>query len=97
MSRECTGAQRRSVTNETTSPTRREAAEASALLNTIEAAAEINISKRGLQDLVADRKIGYIKFGRNIRFDRADIAKFIESHRCQPVGWKSEANRGGAR
>ena len=85
------------MTNETTSTTRREAAEASALLNTIEAAAEINISKRGLQDLVADRKIGYIKFGRNIRFDRADIAKFIEAHRCQPVGWKSEANRGGAR
>ncbi len=84
------------MTNETTSPTRREAAEASALLNTIEAAAELRVSKRGLQELVADRKIGFIKFGRNIRFDRADIAKFIESHRCQPVGWKS-ANRGGAR
>ncbi len=85
------------MTNETTSPTRREAAEASALLNTIEAAAALNISKRGLQELKSDRKIGFIKFGRSIRFHRDDIAKFIESHRCQPIGWKSEANRGGAR
>jgi excisionase family DNA binding protein len=82
------------VTNETTSPTRREAAEASALLNTIETAAAMNISKRGLQELVAGRKIGYIKIGRNIRFHRDDIAKFIEAHRCQPIGWKS-ANKGG--
>lgn len=83
------------MTNETTSPTRREAAEASALLNTIETAAALNISKRSLQELVAERKIGFCKFGRNIRFDRADIERFIESHRCQPVGWKS-AKRGGA-
>ncbi len=89
-----TAAQRPLVTNETTSTTRREAAETSTLLNTIEAAAEIRISKRALQELVADRKIGFIKFGRNIRFDRADIARFIESHRCQPIGWKS-ANKGG--
>jgi excisionase family DNA binding protein len=89
-----TGTQRPLVTNETTSPTRREAAEASALLNTIETAAAMNISKRGLQELVAGRKIGYIKIGRNIRFHRDDIAKFIEAHRCQPIGWKS-ANKGG--
>ncbi len=82
------------MTNETTSTTRREAAEASALLNTIEAAAELRVSKRGLQELVADRRIGFIKFGRNIRFHREDIARFIESHRCQPVGWKN-ANKGG--
>jgi excisionase family DNA binding protein len=85
------------VTNETTSPTRREAAEASALLNTIETAAALNISKRGLQEQVADRKIGFIKIGRSIRFDRADIAKFIEAHRCQPVGWKSANREGSAR
>ena len=84
------------MTNETTSPTRREAAEASALLNTIETAAAMNISKRALQDLAYDRKIGFIKIGRSIRFDRADIARFIESHRCQPVGWKS-ANREAAK
>ena len=90
-----TAAQRPLVPNETTSPTRREAAEASQLLNTIETAAALNISKRGLQDLVAERKIGFIKINRSIRFHRDDIARFIEAHRCQPVGWKS-ASRGGA-
>ena len=85
------------MTNETTSPTRREAAEASALLNTLETAAALNISKRGLQDLVAERKIGFVKWSRNIRFHRDDITKFIESHRCQPVGWKSANREGSAR
>jgi excisionase family DNA binding protein len=67
------------------------------LLNTPQTAAVLSISKRSLQELVAERKIGFIKFGRNIRFSRADIERFIESHRCQPVGWKSEANRRAAR
>lgn len=80
-----------------TQSTRKDAAESTSLLNTIEAAAEIQISKRGLQELVADRKIGFIKFGRNIRFDRSDIARFIEAHRCQPIGWKSATNREGNR
>jgi excisionase family DNA binding protein len=75
--------------------TRPGAAESTQLLKTIPAAAELGISKRGLQELVADRKIGFIKINRSIRFHRDDIAKFIEAHRCQPVGWKS-ANRGGA-
>jgi excisionase family DNA binding protein len=96
------------VTNETTPPTRREAAASTQLtpqeitqleklLNTVETAAALNISKRGLQEQVADRKIGYIKIGRNIRFHRDDIARFIESHRCQPVGWKSANREGSAR
>ena len=55
----------------------------------------MNISKRALQDLAYDRKIGFIKIGRSIRFHRDDIARFIAAHRCQPTGWKS-ANRGGA-
>lgn len=77
--------------NETITLTRRDAAEAPQLLNTFQTATELNISKRSLQELVADRKIGFIKFGRNIRFDRADIAAFIDSHRCQAVGWKASA------
>ena len=80
--------------NETITLTRRDAAEAPLLLNTIQTATELNISKRSLQELVADRKIGFIKFGRNIRFDRADIAAFIDSHRRQPVGWKAGGSRG---
>jgi len=81
------------MTTTTASVTRQDAADASNLLLTTEAAAELNISKRSLQELVADRKIGFVKFGRNIRFCRADIQTFIESHRCRPVGWKVTSNR----
>jgi len=77
-------------------PGQRWVAENSQLLTTIQTAAELNISKRSLQELVADRKIGFIKFGRNIRFDREDIDRFIESHRQRPVGWKMNS-AGGAR
>lgn len=58
------------------------------LLNTSEAAAVLGVSKRTFQELIAERKIAFIKWGRNIRFARADIEKFIESHRSLPVGWK---------
>jgi excisionase family DNA binding protein len=82
------------MTTTNVSVTRRDAAEASNLLLTTETAGRLNISKRGLQELVADRKIGFIKFGRNIRFSQADIDTFIESHRNRPIGWKANANRG---
>lgn len=58
------------------------------LLTTTEGAAALGVSKRTFQELVAERKIGFIKFGRNIRFARADLEKFIESHRSLPAGWK---------
>jgi excisionase family DNA binding protein len=67
------------------------------LLTTPEAAARLGVSKRTIQELVTERKLGFIKFGRNIRFSPADIERFIESHRTLPVGWKSAANREGAR
>ncbi len=82
------------VNPENVKTTRTGAAESTQLLKTIPAAAELSISKRGLQELVANGKIGYIKIGRSLRFHRDDIAKFIEAHRCQPVGWKN-ANKGG--
>ena len=85
------------MADETPQSTRRDAAEVSPLLNTIETAAALNVSKRSLQELVAERKIGFIKFGRNIRFAPSDIERFIESHRILPVGWKSAANRGGTK
>ena len=62
------------------------------LLNTTESAALLGISKRTFQEQVAERKIAFIKFGRNIRFARADLEKFIAAHRSLPVG-----GRGGNR
>lgn len=58
------------------------------LLTTPEAAKRLGVSKRTLQQLLAERKIGFVKFGRNVRFSHADIQGFIDSHRSLPVGWK---------
>ncbi len=75
-------------------PTRHDAAETShCLLDTLQAARFLGVSKRTLQELTSDRKIAAIRFGRNVRFDPADLARFIEAHRVLPVGWKS----GGAK
>lgn len=66
----------------------KEAAELVKLLTTPEAAQRLGVSKRTIQELAAERKIAFIKFGRNVRFAVADLDKFIESHRSLPVGWK---------
>lgn len=76
--------------------TRTNAAEASDLLNTVQTAHKLNLAKRTLQQAVAERRIGFVKYGRSIRFTREDIARFIESNHCQPVGWKL-ASAGGAK
>lgn len=76
-------------TNETAEPVK--------LLTTPEAAQRLGVSKRTIQELASDRKIAFIKFGRNVRFAIADLDKFVESHRNLPAGWKGDSNRGGAR
>ena len=58
------------------------------LLNTNEAAAHLGISKRTIQELAASRKLAFIKFGRNVRFDPADLAAFAEKNRVKAIGWK---------
>lgn len=58
------------------------------LLTTEEAAACLGIGKRTLQELTANRKLAFIKFGRNVRFSEADLAAFTEKNRVKAVGWK---------
>lgn len=58
------------------------------------AAARINQSLRTLVDLVRERKIGYCRIGRTIRFADADIDAFIEANRVKPIGWKSATKEG---
>lgn len=58
------------------------------LLNTSEAAQRLGVSKRTIQELISERKLAFIKFGRNTRFDPADLAIFADSHRVKSVGWK---------
>ena len=61
------------------------------LLNTEEAADCLGIGKRTLQELTASRKLAFIKFGRNVRFDPADLAAFAEKNRVKATGWKGGA------
>ncbi len=71
--------------------TRSGAAEAPHLLKIQEAAAVLGVGKRTIQELTAARKLAFIKFGRNIRFDPADLAAFAEKNRVQAIGWKGGA------
>lgn len=58
------------------------------LVDTDEAAAALGISRRKLQELVSSREIDFIKIGRSIRFDPADIERFKDAHRVRARGWK---------
>ena len=62
--------------------------EVAKLLTTDEAAARLGISKRTIQELAASRKVAFIKFGRNVRFDPTDLAAFTEKNRVKAMGWK---------
>jgi excisionase family DNA binding protein len=79
------------------STTRHDAAEASShkLLDTSEAAKFLKMGKRTVQELVAARKLAFIKIGRAIRFDPADLRTFVNANRVQAVGWKK--SRGATR
>lgn len=61
------------------------------LKKTDDAAAYLGIARRTLQQLVQNREIGFIKFGRSIRFDPADLDLFIDSKRVKARGWKGGA------
>jgi excisionase family DNA binding protein len=74
--------------------TRRGTAEVSQshpLLNTDEAARDLKLGKRTLAQLIAERKIGFIKIGRSVRFSREDLDAFVERQRVKPQGWKGQA------
>lgn len=59
------------------------------LLPVSEAAAVLGISKRTLQQLTADRAVSFVKFGRNVRYDMADLEKFAEARKVRAIGWKA--------
>ncbi len=74
--------------------TRRSAAEAQQfhpLLNTTEAARALGLGKRTLAQLIAERKVGFIKIGRSVRFSREDLDAFVERQRIKAQGWKGSA------
>lgn len=76
--------------------TRGGAAEASSiapLIKTGEAAGLLGIGKRTVQELMADRKLPYLRIGRSVRFRVEDIMAFIESQMVQRKGWKGAASK----
>lgn len=78
-----------------------EISELSKLLHVADAARFLAVSKRTLQQLTADRSVAHIKFGRNVRYDIADLRRFAESRKIREIGWKAAsqktttANKGG--
>ena len=58
------------------------------LLNTGEAAEILNLGKRTVQELVEARRLNSIKIGRAVRFDPADLRRFIEEQKRRATGWK---------
>lgn len=50
-----------------------------------EAAALLNISRRHMVRLVAERRIRYVKVGNRVRFHRADVEAFVSAHTVDPV------------
>ena len=61
------------------------------LLTVSDAAAVLSVSKRTLQQLTTDRLVAVVKFGRNVRYDLADLERFAESRKTKAVGWKQPA------
>ena len=59
------------------------------LLPVAEAAAVLGVSKRTLQQLTSDRAVAVVKFGRNVRYDLADLERFAESRKVRAIGWKA--------
>lgn len=70
---------------------RPDAAEASfsKLLDTKEAAKFLGMGKRTIQELAAERKLAFIKIGRSVRFDPADLRAFVEANKVKAAGWKN--------
>lgn len=67
------------------------------LLHVEEAAKVLAVSKRTLQQLTAERSVAHIKFGRNVRYDLADLCRFAESRKVREIGWKENKNATSAK
>lgn len=54
------------------------------LLTMDQVALRLNTTQRFVRRLVAERRIPYLKVGRHVRIDAADVDEFVESARVQP-------------
>lgn len=58
---------------------------ASRLLDVDGAAAYLCVAPRFIRRLVAERRLPFVKLGRHLRFDTADLDHFIEAGRVDAV------------
>ena len=55
------------------------------LININEAARQLNIKIPTLRSWVFERKLAYVKAGRLVKFDQADVNLFIESRKVKAL------------
>lgn len=53
------------------------------LLTVLEAGRMLNVSPSTLYGWVWQRKITFVKVGRALRFDRADLVEFVQTHKFE--------------
>ena len=64
-------------TDETKSPTQ--------LIGVPGLAAMLNVDERHIYRLVAERRIPYIKWGHLLRFDTAEVQRWLDGNRVEPT------------
>jgi excisionase family DNA binding protein len=62
---------------------------ATILLTVDQAAQRLGTSVRFVRRLRAERRLAFVKLGKHLRVDSADLEAFIDAHREQPMGWAS--------
>lgn len=67
----------------------------SRLLDVDAAAQYLSVTPRFIRRLVAERRVPFVKLGRHLRFDPADLDRFVEAGRVDAVGVRRAP--GGAR
>ena len=60
-------------------------APASHLVDTHGVAEVLGVTPRHIQRLVAERRIPYLKIGRFVRFDRAELSVWLDQQRVEPT------------
>ncbi|MDR7278681.1 helix-turn-helix domain-containing protein [Catenuloplanes atrovinosus] len=55
------------------------------LLTPIEVAARLKSTTRFVRRLVSERRIAYVKVGRLVRFEPADVEAYIRAQRIEPT------------
>jgi len=63
------------------------------LLTPDELTSVLKISKTGVYRLIAQRKIRFYKVGGSIRFDKNDVASYLQQNRVELIGLKQYGSK----